>query len=541
MTVIYHRAYAGMRPRQAPELLSPGEATYVLNARLDGSDIEPWNQPSTILALTAGSPIKTIYRFGQDLASETQYWFQFTTDVNVVKGPINDDTEERTYWTGDGYPKKTKASLATGGTPYPYSSLRMGLPQPSYTPVVTVNGTATNPNDPATSVLYKVVYVSSWGEAGKPSAASNIATYRPGQTPRVTLPPAPSGAYDITKVWVYRSNTGTSSTQYQFAAELNVGTAYWDDTVASSALGAVMVSANFDAPDDSMVGLTSVANEVMAGFFGNQLCYSEPGYPYAWPIKYRQSLDAPIVAIASFDQTTVVSTKKSITLFTGIDPANVTATKLADTRVCVSKRSMIEAFGGVVYASAVGLMLIDNSGIRDLTETLMARKDWQAYKPESMQTFAVDNRLIVSFDTGTRQGCLILSMGQDANMAELSIVPTGGFVDRRNDELYLVVNNTIVKWNGGAPYTATWRSGVTWLPVRSCMRSARVDADVYPVRFSLYADGARVFTTYVYDNAPFRLPSGYRAHRFYYEIQTTGRVSSSGMATSTAELMNGAA
>jgi len=530
-----------MRPRQAPELLSPGEATYVLDARLDGSDVEPWNQPSTILALTAGSPVKTIYRFGQDIASETQYWFQFTTDVNVVKGPINDDTEERTYWTGDGYPKKTKASLATGGTPYPYSSLRMGLPQPSYTPVVTVNGTATNPNDPATSVLYKVVYVSSWGEAGKPSAASNIATYRPGQTPRVTLPSAPSGAYDITKVWIYRSNTGTSSTQYQYAAEVAVGTAYWDDTVASSALGSTMVSTNFDVPDDSMVGLISVANEVMAGFFGNQLCFSEPGYPYAWPIKYRQSLDAPIVSIAAFDQTTVVSTKKSITLFTGIDPASVTATKLADTRVCVSKRSMIEAFGGVVYASAVGLMLIDSSGIRDLTETLMARKDWQAYKPESMQTFAVDNRLIVSFDTGTRKGCLILSMGADANMAELSVAPTAGFVDRRTDELYLVVDNTIVKWNGGTPYTATWRSSVTWLPVRSCMRTARVDADVYPVRFSLYADGAKVFTTNAYDNAPFRLPSGYRAHRFYYEIQTTGRVSSSGMATSTAELTNGAA
>lgn len=540
MTAIIHRAYSGMRPRQAPETLNPGEATLVRNARLDGNDIEPWNQPSDVLALTSASPVRTIYRYGQDTDSETQYWFQFTTDVDVVKGPIDDDTEERTYWTGDGYPKKTRASLATAGAPYPSASRRMGVPAPTATPLVTVTGTATNPEDPANTVLYRVCYRTAWGEVGKPGPASALVTYRPGQTPRVTLPGIPSGEYEVTHVQVYRANTGSTSTEYQFAAELTVGTAYWDDTVSSSQLGETIPSTDFDEPDGAMVGLRNVANAFMVGFFDNQLCFSEPGVPYAWPIKYRQSVDAPIVAVSSFDQTVVVSTRKSLYAFTGVDPSVMTAQKLSDTRVCVSKRSMIEALGGVVYASAVGLMLVNANGVNNLTDALMARKDWQAYKPESMACYAIDNRILVSFDTGARQAMLVFSFGTDATMAEVEIAATAGHADRRTDTLYLVVGNTIKKWNGGAPFEFTWRDRVNWFPASVSMRSAFVDADSYPVQFTLYADGVQVFSTAVTDNRPFRLPSGFRARRYSYEVKATGRVSSSGFAQSVEELAGGA-
>lgn len=539
MVAIYHRAYGGMRPRQAPETLNQGEATLVVNARLDGNDIEPWNAPSTVLTLTSGSPVTTIYKYGQDNTSETNWWFQFTTDVNVVKGPIDDDTEERTYWTGDGYPKKTRASLAVGTAPFPTASRRMGLPAPVSAPTVTVSGTPTTPTDPVNSALYVVCYRTSWGEVGKPSPASSIVTYQPGQTPTVTLPSAPSGAYDITHVQVYRSNSGTNATQYQFAAEVTVGTATWSDTVASSALGETIPSTYYDPPDDNMVGLTNVANAFMAGFFDNQVCFSEPGVPYAWPIRYRQSTDAPVVGCAAFDQSVVVSTKKSLYVYTGVDPSVVTAQKLSDTRVCVSKRSMIEAMGGVLYASAVGLMLVTASDVENLTEALMARKDWQAYNPSSMACYAVDNRVIVTFDTGTRKGSLVFSFGTDATMAELDIVATGGFVDRRTDTLYLVIGNVIKKWNGGSAMTAKWRSGVNWFPSYTTMRVAKVDADVYPVRFILYADGVVKFDTMVRDSDAFRLPGGFRAKRYVYEIQATGRVSSSGIAQSMTELTGG--
>lgn len=537
MAAIFHRAFAGMKPRQAPELLQPGEAALARNVRLDGGDMEPWNEPSDVLALTSVGAVTSIYRYGQDSSSETQYWFQFTTDVNVLKGPIDDDTEERTYWTGDGYPKKTKASLALGVAPYPSASLRMGLPAGGSAPTVTVNGSPTDPDDAANTVIYVVCYRSSWSEVGKPSTESAVVTYRPGQTPRVTLPGSPSGAYDITHVQIYRSNSGSSSTQFQFAAEVAVGTAYWDDTVDSDELGELLPSQNYDEPDDDMVGLVNVANAYMCGFFGNQLCPSEPGVPYAYPIRYRQSVDAPIVAIAPFDQSILVSTKKSLYVFTGLDPRDLTSQKLTDTRVCVSKRSMIEALGGVVYASAVGLMLVTSSGLSNLTDALMTRKDWQAYKPDSMTCWSADNRVFVSYDTGTTQGMLVLTFGSDANMVEFDLAPTAGFVERSTDTLYLVVDNTIVKWNGGEQaMTGVWRSGVTWYPAAVTMRTAKVDADVYPVTFMLYADGQLRFTKTVQSADTFRLPSGFRAKRYQYEVQYTGRVSAAGMASSTEEL-----
>ena len=40
-----------------------------------------------------GTPL-TIYRFGQDVQSDTQFWFHWTTDADVVKGPVAGDTTD---------------------------------------------------------------------------------------------------------------------------------------------------------------------------------------------------------------------------------------------------------------------------------------------------------------------------------------------------------------------------------------------------------------------------------------------------------------
>jgi len=132
MSVIKITAFNGMTPRTDPRLIEPNVAQLAVNAKLQNGSIKPYKQPGQIAALPKTGTIKSIYRFGQDVVGDANYWFHWTTDVNVVKGPVAADDFERTYWTGDGPPKMTTNAIALlGGTNYPMNSYTLGLPAPA--------------------------------------------------------------------------------------------------------------------------------------------------------------------------------------------------------------------------------------------------------------------------------------------------------------------------------------------------------------------------------------------------------------------------
>ncbi|MEM0462111.1 MAG: hypothetical protein QW318_07940 [Candidatus Caldarchaeum sp.] len=74
-------------------------------------------------------------------------WLAWDKDVDVVISPLDEGTEQRFYYTGDGFPKVSTYSKATTGSP-PYPSFlgwfRLGLPLPT--------GTITATPTPFTSV-----------------------------------------------------------------------------------------------------------------------------------------------------------------------------------------------------------------------------------------------------------------------------------------------------------------------------------------------------------------------------------------------------
>lgn len=530
------RAFAGMMPRIEPELLPDTAATLATNARTLSGALQPWNQPQAVLTLPGLQTVRTIYRFGQSAVSDTQFWFQFTDDVDVVKGPIDGDTEERTYWTDGTYPKKTRAAIATSSAPYPSSSLRMGVPSPSFTsppfqsvtfsPTASVSGTPSDPNSTASDSNYVVTYVSSWGEEGSPSLPTGTVTWRAGQTVSVTLPAAPSGAYDITKVRVYRSNVGTSRAGYQLAGEATVGTSVFLDATPGSQLEEELPTFDWDMPPDSLVGLTHMGNGVLAGFFGNTLCFSEPNIPYAWPVKYRLSTDAPIVGIGAFGQSLFVGTTRGAYVVTGVDPSAMTMDKLTLSQACLSKRSIVPMLGGVVYASPDGLFLASGAGVQNLTEAILTRDEWQAYVPSSISAYEIDGRYYAFYDTGSLQAGLIFTFGESASFVKTDQYVTAGYQEKLSDTLFVVQNGVeLKKWGASAtPMTATWRSKDFLFPQTTCMACARVFAAAYPVTFKLYADDTLRHTQTVADNRPFRLPSGYRCTRVAFEISTTTTV-----------------
>lgn len=100
MASIVLRSYGGMSPVSVETANNPSLAKFASNLDLRQSDFRPF--PEGVVTgppMTAGL---TLYRF-----EKTGYWITRPTPVNFVRGPIPNDTTERTYYTGDGEPKVT--------------------------------------------------------------------------------------------------------------------------------------------------------------------------------------------------------------------------------------------------------------------------------------------------------------------------------------------------------------------------------------------------------------------------------------------------
>jgi hypothetical protein len=504
------RSFMGAMPKVNPQLLPEGYATVATNTRLTHGDLRPWNQPSLVATPTKAGTKKTIYRFGESTGNDTSYWFTFTTDVNIFRAPIDGDASERTFYTGDGYPKKTDNSLAlTGGTDYPVNAYKMGVPMPdTATSTYTVTGTPTTATDPSTNAAYVLTFVTVWGEEGRPSLPIGIASFKPGQAVNLAaLPTAPTGNYNITAKRLYRSNTGNTGTTYQFVAELPIATTTYVDTKTAAQLKEVVITWGWEEPPDDGFGLTLGAN-------GNAImCSGKTIYPcipfifYAYPPEYQQSVDSQIVGVGAFGQNFAILTKSNPYILSGADPASYSLTKVEMSQACVAKRSIVSMMGGVVYASPEGLYMVSTSGVTSLTKNLFTKEDWQALQPDSIHAYVVNGRYQMFYDTGAVQGSMLFDFADDPFVVFSSDTCTAAYNDPLRDALYMAQGSNINKFDGGTAATYTWRSKDYRSSWYINPGYGKVEADAYPVTFKLYVDGTLKHTQSVTSKAPFRLPS----------------------------------
>jgi hypothetical protein len=140
MAVLQIKSFGGISPKVPPRYLQDNQAQVATNTVVFSGALTPLQDVgATVTTLTKSGTPKTIYRFGQDIVSDSQYWFHWTTDVNVCRGQISGDTSEWTFFTGDGAPKATYSALALSGTNYPAVSRPLGLPNPDLALTVAAN------------------------------------------------------------------------------------------------------------------------------------------------------------------------------------------------------------------------------------------------------------------------------------------------------------------------------------------------------------------------------------------------------------------
>jgi hypothetical protein len=385
--------------------------------------------------------------------------------------------------------------------------------------------------------------VTSLGEEGPPSPTSAILDVKPtGST--VTLSglgaTAPSGYNGyITAKRIYRTLSGSLTTEFQLVDEIPISQETYADNIASSQLDEVIPTATWQPPPAGVFGVTSMANGILLLFKDYDIYPSEAYIPYAYPVDYQLSVDYPIVGAKAVGSSAVIATTGHPYLLTGSDPSALSLVKLENPQACASKRSLAAVDGGVIYASPDGLILVSVSGqVQNLTAQLFSRDEWQALVPSSIDGYFHDGRYFGFYNNGTTQGGFIFDPAQGTGaFTFIDTYATAGYADLLQDTLYLKVGSNIVKWGaGGSGQSYTWKSAVFEMTAPTNPACAQVVAKSYPVTFKLYADGALKHTQTVTNNDPFWLPSGYRARFLEIELSGVGEVLAVHVASSPQEL-----
>ena len=375
---------------------------------------------------------------------------------------------------------------------------------------------------------YVYTYVSSDQEESAPSPASLTVDVGPGQPVYLEgMDTGPTGSYNVTHKRIYRTATVGGSTDFYFVAEIVAATATYTDSLALASLGEVIPSTDWDMPPSDLAGLTVLDNGMMAGFSKNQVCFSYPYQPHAWPTTYRKTIDYPIVGLKSFGNTVVAVTEENPTVLVGVDPRSMTPAKKKINQGCVSKRGMVSLSDGVAYPSPDGLIVVGITGTRNITESLISRDEWLALVPTSFIACIHNGMYYCFYDDGTNQGMFII----DPNNPENGIVfydtyATACYADPLSDTLYLQVGSDIEAWDSdSAKITYRWKSKEFLLDDEVTLQAGRVKAKTYAdLTMRLYVDGSLIHTETVGSKSAFRMPGGYRGSAVQIELEGTDEV-----------------
>ena len=251
-----------------------------------------------------------------------------------------------------------------------------------------------------------------------------------------------------------------------------------------------------------------------------------------------------IVGGAVMGQATVICTKGDTYLATQADPVTMTPTRLDGHQPCVAKRTIRAFKGGVVYASPDGLVMVDQSGgVGVVTEGLISRAQWQAYKPASMHAAVHDNRYFCWYDTGAERGGLIFDLTRGAmSLTRTDVYATAAYSDGRRDELFLALADGNVQVGRRRRALAMRRVSKRYLLERAQnIGAGQVLAAAYPVQFRLRATietnagprDVQVVHT-VRNGRPFRLPGNYRARAFEFTLEGTAAITEATVASTLA-------
>ncbi|PUE08987.1 hypothetical protein B9Z51_08620 [Limnohabitans sp. T6-5] len=559
MTVITIEGFTGENRAAHPKTLGPMVGVTSLNQKPGRGDLRPWRVPLTVATVPVGR--KTIYRMGRDVDSDANYWLSWANRVHAVRGFNADDTTEQTYYTGDGAPKVTNNIIALSSAPYPMASRPLGIPAPTTALIAATNsGTWTGLSK---SYYYVYTYVNDWGWESAPSPVSAESVRPTDATVALSgFGSLPSGNYQINRIRIYRTQTGTSgATEFFFLREVAVGVSTTTDDGRD--LGEVLPTTTWVMTPDDLSMLTPMWNGMLAGISGNGVRICEPYTPYAWPIAYEVlPPDSKPVALGVFGQTLLVLTTARPLVVSGSSPDSMDQMPLEMYQGCIAPESVVGMGIGVAWASEDGLCWYGAGGPRILTAGLMLREDWQKLKPSTIVGKMYEGLYFGTFDAGAGLKAFLIDPMNPTGIYFMDTGYAAMHFDELKDQLYVLDSSgNVQRWDAGTAFMTTkFRSKVFQQPRVTSFAAAELVCDVYPATFRADAVGlnedeaAKIlaslsavpgvscptptsvrYTKVVTSRDAFRLPT-ISALDWQFELETANNVQLANIATSMVEL-----
>jgi len=500
--------FTGITPRLGAQYLPDNAAQKAVNAKLFSGEIRPWMKP--VEEYVPVNP-NAISIFKMNGPGNTSKWLEWVKDTDVVRGPVVDETDYRIYYSEDGTCKKTNWSLATAGSTgaYPRDWLHMGVPAPETAPTLSATRTTIGNNeydpDNTENRAYVYTYVSEFGsvwEESAPSPPADIICDIVGNPVNVSgFAKPPTEHYNITHIRLYRAVGGSSDIIYMLVDEFELDNSHefpasgtsmnnvawtsstYPDSISYTALGKELDSLNYTPPPSNLRGLVMMANGFMAGFKYNQIWFSEPFIPHAWPTDYMLSVDAEIVGLGVYGSTLVVCTKAHCYTISGTHPSSLAQEKQPMVQPCISKQSIAYDQYGVLYASPHGLVALAAGQMDVFSRPLITRDEWQnLYTPSTLKSAMYNNMYVGAYHRGNDQGLVIFSRGDQPAMIEMDFPSTALHVEYGTGVLYALnaYDHKIYRIDGssGNRMTFDWMSKEFAFGYRMTFTAAKVDAQL---------------------------------------------------------------
>lgn len=585
------RDFGGEVPRRDSRLLPDNGAEAAVNCDLAAGTLAGLPIPELLKDLTAFAGTNRAYRF--PLVNNPDVWLPLPSKFSsVCRSPLANDTSHRIYWTNppDATPPgpfwntytRIAAGNSGGNAPYDLGTIQPSATASTITPPVAAGGVAT----PLIARSYTWTWVNQYGEESAPEFPTATVTGRSDGTWTITglatvAPGNPGGKNypPITGLNLYRTSTGTATGAqfYQvanFVFGVNSPTSPYVDAVADTTAvnNLPLISSTWANPPTGLDGLTSLPGGMLVGFTDNTVHFCEPNRPHTWPATYDQSVQYPIVALAVWQQSLMVLTSGFPSTGSGNSPSNFTFNTVRVPEPCLSRGSVITDLMGTYYASQNGLVTLNYFGMQNQTLTTVTKNIWlNKYNAANIQACRHRAQYLALNPNGSGTGFIINYEEQRMGFVEISTMSqaTAIWNDEYNGDTYICAAGKVYRWdsqNTGS-LTYRWRSKQFYAPSPINLGACQIYLDPAIINpppipnpqtlgngdttLVLPSTVNAVFNMYTHDESGptlvftrnlttveeiFRLPSGFKAFDWQFEIVARTPIRSIDVATTMKEL-----
>lgn len=271
---------------------------------------------------------------------------------------------------------------------------------------------------------------------------------------------------------IYRTTSG-SKADFQLVAIDITGTTY-SDTLSDQAIpGDSLITNKWFPPPVNMVGLIGLSNGVLAGFYDNMVCFSEPYQPHAWPTQYRKKIPSNIVGISAFDTNVGVATVGNPVVLSGSDPSIMMPTVHAEPLPCVSRASVKGVGDGVIFATKNGLAKMNIGGAALISDDYFGPEEWNDLGTSTLRTAYDGSKIYLNTSKGATY---IIKDGQMITSTQLI---NSMFVDAGTGDFYFSYKYKVYLLDdfASAPMVLDWWSREYVLPRPVNMGAIKVEYD----------------------------------------------------------------